>query len=326
MNRNISIVIPTYNSQMTIAKTIESCQDQTCPKELIEIIVINDGSTDNTEEVVKRYPVKYIYQRNSGPAKARNTGWKAAQGEIICFTDADCVPEREWVARLVSNYISDKIAAVGGSYGIVNKENLLASCIHEEIIYRHSKMPKNVLALGSYNLSVRRKVLEEIGGFNEEYRMASAEDNDLSYKILKNGYLLIFDKDARVAHYHPHKMLKYLKSQFWHGFWRVKLYRDHPDMIKGDYYSNIWDYIQPPLFLIILFLLPFNGFSPVRLIFNALLIIGFIFQVPIGIAVIRKTKQLKYSEIIIVTFLRNFARGLGLFFAMINSFLITKKG
>lgn len=324
MQKIVSIVIPAFNAGRSIPKAIQGCLDQDYPKENLEIIVVDDGSTDDTRKIVQAYPVIYIAQRNQGPAKARNTGWIQAKGDIICFIDSDCIPERNLISKLTENYTSDEIGAVGGSYGIANIQSLLADCIHREIVYRHSRMLQNVQALGSYNLSVRKSVLEEIGGFNEEYKMASGEDNDLSYRILKKHYLLIFDKDAIVFHYHPDKLVKYLKSQFWHGYWRVKLYREHPDMVKGDDYSNLWDYIQPPLFLSILILFPFSFYPTVRFILMGLLFFGVLLQLPLCVTVIKTTKQLKYTEMIIITFLRNFARGLGLLLGIIN-FIIIKK-
>jgi len=114
----ISIVIPAYNAQKTIARALGGCLNQQYPHPY-EMIVVDDGSTDSTGEVVKTYPVQYIFQENAGPAKARNTGWKAATGRVICFTDYDCIPHADWVSTLLDGFESDEIAAVAGSYDIV---------------------------------------------------------------------------------------------------------------------------------------------------------------------------------------------------------------
>lgn len=97
----ISLVIPAYNCESTISKTILACLSQNGLLSKPEIIVVDDGSTDNTANIIKAFPVTYIYQNNSGPAKARNTGWKASSGDIVCFTDSDCIPDKNWVARLI---------------------------------------------------------------------------------------------------------------------------------------------------------------------------------------------------------------------------------
>ncbi len=309
----VSIIIPTFNSERTVIKTIEACLAQDYPKEGLEIIVVDDGSADNTREKTKGYPIIYIYQPNSGPAAARNRGWKAARGRIICFTDSDCLPEIPWVSKIVKNFKDISVAAVGGSYGIANEESLLADCIYREIIARHSKMSRFVKALGSFNLSVRRELLEKTGGFNEKYKLASGEDNDLSYRILKEGGRLLFDKEIKVAHYHPEKLYKYLRTQFWHGYWRVKLYIDHPAMTGGDDYSGVSDYIQPCLAVLILCMIPFCPFFVLaRKAALWAILLEAVLQIPVFLTVFKDTRKLKYAFLIPVTFLRAFYRGLGM--------------
>jgi len=286
--------------------------NQDYPKDRIELIIVDDCSTDNTGQIIQQYPVIYLYQQNSGPATARNTGWKSAKGEIICFTDSDCVPASDWISSLVKNYASDEIGGVGGTYDIANPHSLLASCIHEEIFFRHLRMPYYVNYLGSFNLSYRRKILEETGGFKETFRKASGEDNDLSYRVIKSGYKLVFTKDAKVAHYHPHNLKKYLKQQFWHGFWRMKLYRDNPDMMKGDSYGGGFDFIEPPLALLVLGLLPFVFLFPFYLLITALLVFELLIPLPMILSIVKRTGDIKYSAFLPVRFLRGYARGLGM--------------
>ena len=88
-----------------------------------------------------------------------------------------------------------------------------------------------------------------MGGFNQTYRQASGEDNDLSYKVLQAGHRIYFQRRALVAHDHPVRLGRYLKEQFRHGFWRVKMYRDHPGMAGGDGYTFWKDIAEIPLAL-----------------------------------------------------------------------------
>lgn len=307
----VSIVIAAHNAGKTIFSALSACVGQKGLE--TDVIVVDDGSNDNSKEVVLSFPrVRYIYQDRHGPAAARNRGWKESGTEIVLFTDADCIPEDDWAFKLLQRFSSEKIGAVGGSYGIINKDNLLAACIHEEIILRHSRMPFEARALGSFNLAVRRKVLEEVGGFSEGYKTASAEDNDLSYKILKKGYKLIFDTDIKVSHLHPERLLRYLTRQFWHGFWRVKLYARHPDMARGDDYSNLLDYFQPLLAIAILCFFPLLIFFPLWSTVVFCLLIEFLLQLPIAIPVLLRTKRIKYLALIPLMFIRAFFRGGGL--------------
>ena len=91
----VSIIIPAYNSEKTLAICLAACLNQSGPD--TEVIVVDDGSTDGTARIAQTFPVHYIHQENCGPAAARNRGAQAASGGVIAFTDADCVPERVWI-------------------------------------------------------------------------------------------------------------------------------------------------------------------------------------------------------------------------------------
>jgi len=312
MGRKVSIVIPVLNSGPALEKAISACNEQDYPKEDFEIIVVDDGSTEKIKDICDAKGVSYLRQERSGPAKARNTGWKASCGSIICFTDADCVPERQWLACLVSALASEDIAAVGGSYENNNPESLLACCIHEEIILRHERMPKFVKAIGSYNMAVRRDVLERINGFDEGFAMASAEDNDLSYRLSRNGYRLLFDPSIKVAHRHPRALRRYLASQFWHGFWRVRLYLKHPRMVSGDDYSNIIDYAQPFICLAAMVSLALSFYPFFRTAAVFFLAAEAATHIPAAMAITFKKGHPKYMALIPILSLRSFSRSLGM--------------
>lgn len=307
MNLNVSIVVPAYNAAGTIRKTIEGCLAQHYTGSGIEVVVVDDGSTDDTGRIAGSYPVKYIHQKNAGPAAARNKGFRAASGAVVCFIDSDCIPPPDWVGRLTGHFTTEAIAGCGGSYDILNKNSLIALCIHQDILYRHERIPRECRFLGSYNVAFRKRVLEEVSGFNEEYPIASGEDNDLSYKIIKKGYKLIFDPEIKVFHRHPDSLARFLRQQFWRGFWRMKLYLEHPKMIKGDDYSGFRDYLQPPLFLVLIFLLLFIWFRPAGIGAAALTVFAIILQFPVCASALKRTKELRYLAMIPLNFLRGFA-------------------
>ena len=268
----VSVIVPTYNASATIGQTLEALSRQDC-SQVFEVIVVDDGSVDDTARIVGSFSsVKYIHQDNAGPACARNHGAKLAQGEYLAFTDSDCIPHKNWISLLMEGFIAGeglaparKVAAVAGSYGIANPQSILARCIFKEIRWRHNNlMPAFLNAFGSYNFCVKKSVFDTVGGFNTIYRRASGEDNDLSYKIVQSGSWIYFQRKALVDHYHTTKVFKYLKEQFYHGFWRVKIYRDHPHMMRGDGYTFWKDIIEIPLAGC--FLLGVAGFHWVKLI------------------------------------------------------------
>ena len=242
-----SVVIPAYNCSKTIDQALKAVLSQSLSAQ--EVIVVDDGSTDDTAQRIKQHnSIKYIYQKNSGPAQARNAGAQSANADIVLFTDSDCIPDKNWVKGIISNFNNDKHGVVMGSYGIANQGSLLARCIHKEILYRHHHlMPDYPKVFGSYNFGIRKNIFDKVGGFDQNYSAASGEDNDLSYKVRKAGYDIFFAKDSLVNHFHPEKVGRYLKEQYRHGFWRVKMYFEHPQMMKGDDYTYWKDIVEMPL-------------------------------------------------------------------------------
>ncbi len=322
MLSKVSIVIPGHNCAKTIQDTLRACTNQNYSKDLLEVVFVDDGSSDDTGEIVKKFPVKYFWQNQGGPAKARNRGWKEAGGDIIFFTDSDCIPDKNWVPLLLNNFDIENIGAVGGSYGISNFNNILASCIHAEIMYRHKNMPRDTKALGSYSLAIPRKILEELGGFNEAYSTSSAEDNDLSYRLFEKGYKLFFEPGTLVYHRHPEKLMPYLRHQFRHGFWRMKLYREHPAMAKGDDYSGFWDYISPPIALSVIITTLFLFISSIFRIFIALIIIHTLVSLFKAAAIVKVSPKTKYFYLFWLLVLRDYWRGIGMFLGTIRFFII----
>ncbi len=243
----VSVIIPAYNASLTIAKTLTALRRQDFRQDL-EIIVVDDGSTDRTSSVVDGFAgVRYVRQDNAGPASARNHGARLSRGTVLCFTDSDCIPHADWISRLVGGFRHNDVGVVCGSYGIANPQSRLARGIHGEILFRHQVlMPDFPKVFGSYNFSIQKQVFDQVGGFSTTYRQASGEDNDLSYKVLKSGQRIFFERRALVDHEHPQQVWQYLKEQFRHGYWRVAMYTRHPDMVTGDHYTFWKDMLEVP--------------------------------------------------------------------------------
>ncbi len=259
--KKISVIIPAFNCEKTIGRVLQAAltavseyRNSLSPEDASycgEIIVVDDGSTDQTKVEILKYPtVKYLFQQNQGPAAARNHGAQESRGEILFFTDSDCIPHGDWVELMLSYFKKPDISVVAGSYGIANSEKRLSRCVHREIIYRHMNlMPENPQCFGSFNFAIKREVFQAVGGFDTRYLQASGEDNDLSYKITSGGYKILFAKDVLVDHFHPENVGKYLSEQYRHGFWRVRMYLDHPKMTKGDGYTFWKDIVEVGLVL-----------------------------------------------------------------------------
>ena len=245
-----SIVIPTFNSSKTIVQTIESCLEQMEDGASGELIVVDDGSTDQTADIVRKYSVKYLFQENQGPAAARNLGWRSAKGEIICFIDADCIPADNWLSKLVNRLKSgpDLLVGVGGrEVQSEDQGSLLAHLVSEEFQYRYYKMKKNVHFLCSACAAYKKSALKKAGGFDERFPTASAEDNACSYRLIRKGYLLEFDYNIVVFHRFRDDYLKYFHDQYRHAYWRAVLYKKHPQEFGNDDLYSLLDWVQPIL-------------------------------------------------------------------------------
>ena len=309
----LSVIVPAYNAQRTIGQTLKALTEQDYP-EKFEIIVVDDGSKDQTADLIRSFAnVRYVHQPNAGPASARNHGAQLAQGDILAFTDSDCIPHQNWLSQLMQGFAAEDVVVVMGSYGIANSENPLAFCIYKEILFRHEHLLSNFpKVFGSYNFCVKKNIFEQAGGFDSSYRNASGEDNDLSYKIISLGGHIYFERKALVDHYHPTQVNKYLQEQFRHGLWRAKMYITHPLMVKGDGYTFWKDIIEVPLSLLCLagiVLTLFKLLTFVSLIY--FLILPFLFF-EIIFAYLMLCDAKKYFFWGFIMFLRSFCRVFGL--------------
>ncbi len=248
---SVTAIIPAYNASPNIAAVIRAIRSQTGVPAAPAIVVVDDGSTDDTAAIARSAGAVVISQQNRGPAAARNHGWHAhGAGDLVWFVDADCFPAPGALAILLHALDDPDVGAAGGSYTNARPERALARIVQAEIAMRHARMGPEVRFLGSYHLLVRRAVLAATGGFDESYRAASGEDNDFSYRVRKKGHRLRFAPSSTVAHLHPANTFVYWREQCRHGEWRMKLYRDHPREMRGDDYSGPFDFLEPPLALV----------------------------------------------------------------------------
>jgi len=334
----VSIVIPAYNAADTLGQCLQACLSQTYPH--VEVIVVDDGSTDGTAKIAASYRVRYVSQDNRGPAAARNHGARLANGEIVAFTDADCVPGRKWIANLLRG-LDDGVVGVGSTYGIANSDNVLARIIHAEIQDRHERLDERVDFLGSFNVAYRKRAFDAVGGFDESFTTASGEDNDLAYRLADRGGALRFVKDAPVAHYHPARLWPYLRTQMHHGYWRMKLYARHPGRAGGDNYAPFGDLAATPLSALALIsgvltiLLQFltlahRAVVPLALtaaaVFACSLLVYAAIRVPMAVRMMRKTEDRSMIFYVDVAFLRDLARCAGMVGGLWRFFIRRNRG
>lgn len=228
----VSIVIPARNAQATIKKCIDSILQQSYRN--YELIIINDGSTDKTAQILAGYPqAKILITPGTGPSKARNTGIAQAKGEFVAFTDADCVVDYHWIEELLKGFINERIAGVGGIQKSPADDSCFGRKVHEFLAtfgfisdyIRTSHQIRPVNHNPSCNVIYRKSVLTELTGFLED--LWPGEDVELDYRIRKKGYLLMFNPKAAVFHYRPNNLRDFSRMMFRYGRaqgWLVKKY------------------------------------------------------------------------------------------------------
>lgn len=305
----VTLVIPGRNCARTVRQCLESVLPLAESGELAQIIFVDDASTDETARIVQEYPVHYVLGDGRGRGSARNIGWRAADSPLIWFIDSDCVAEPDALSKLLPHMADLQVAGVGGSYGNMRPDSLLACLIHEEIVSRHLTMPVEVDYLATFNVLYRRDVLEQVDGFAH---LARGQDIDLAYQIHEAGYRMRFEVQSRVKHFHPVTWRGYLWTQARHGYFRVWLYVSHPARAKGDAYSGFLDHIQPPLAMLMLASLPCLFFSGYRWVAILLMILLLAAQLPMTISILRRTKQPSYLLYAAMGAIRAVYRGLGL--------------
>jgi glycosyltransferase involved in cell wall biosynthesis len=235
MERQISIVIPTFNSAKVLGKCLESLTNQTVGREKYEVIVVDDGSNDGTKDVVAKYPVTYIYQQNSGPAVARNNGVRRAEGDIILFTDADCEPQPNWVDEMIKPMNDPQVVGVKGIYKTRQKEPI-ARLVQIEYEHKYERMKKfkYIDFIDTYSAGYRKDIFRKYGGFDERYPKASVEDQEFSFRLSRDGHKMVFNPEAVVYHRHSSRLMDYLRKKYKIAYWKAFLLKRHPGKVRTD--------------------------------------------------------------------------------------------
>jgi len=235
-----SIVIPAYQAASEIEACVRALNYQTIPRSWYEVIVVDDGSTDGTAASAERAGADLVLRiPHGGPAAARNAGLKAAKGEIVLFTDADCEPSEEWVERMLAPFTDPEVSGAKGAYR-TRQRALIARLVQLEYEFRYERMARlpRIDFIDTYSAAYRRAVLLKAGGFDPSFPIPSAEDVDLSFRLARAGHKLVFVPDAWVWHNHPDNLRAYLMRKARYGFWRALLYLRHPDKIQGDAHTD----------------------------------------------------------------------------------------
>lgn len=236
---DISVIVPAYNAEKTLSQCLSALAAQSIPAERYEVILVDDGSTDETRKIPEEFDVKCIYQKNQGPATARNRGVESAQGSIILFTDSDCIPQPDWIEEMIRPFSDLDVIAVKGAYK-TSQNDLTAKFVQIEFEERYRLLLNNeyIDMIDTYSAAFRKSAFLSLGGFDASFPEANNEDTDLSYKMSQLGKKMIFNPNAIVEHLsHPDSLKRYAILKFWRGYWRMVVYKRYPDKMVKDSYT-----------------------------------------------------------------------------------------
>lgn len=232
---SVSIIVPTFNGAARIGNCLEALLPQTVAIDA-EILVVDDGSTDDTAVVVSRYSgLRLISQANAGPAAARNRGALEAKGGIILFTDDDCVPTSNWLAAMTEPFEDPDVVGVKGAYRTRQKA-LVARFVQADYEDRYRLMATlpDIDFVDTYAAAFRRDRFLEMNGYDTTFPVACAEDIELSYRMSERGWKMKFVPAAIVYHKHPDTLRLYLKKKYKFAFWRMLALRKNPKKTLKD--------------------------------------------------------------------------------------------
>jgi len=229
----ITVIIPTLNSEKVISRVLEALY--TGDRQPDEAIVVDGCSHDKTIEKTRQFPVTVYFNPKIHAAAARNIGIQYAQGEIIAFTDSDCVPQADWLARIETHFVRDnELSGVGGRMLPLPPTNEIEAFSGHVFLNEIMRFPDTGIEIvnrslaGAFitaNCAYQKETLLHIGGFRDEFGN-NAEDIDLFWRLIGRERLY-YDPEIVVYHSFPTTRLALARKYFQHGIASSKLTRYH---------------------------------------------------------------------------------------------------
>ncbi|MDD5006007.1 MAG: glycosyltransferase [Candidatus Omnitrophica bacterium] len=254
----ISIIVPAYNSEKTIKKCIDSLLEIDYTN--YEVFIVDDGSTDNTKNILSGYKDKItiIENKHFGPSRCRNIAASKAKSEFLAFTDSDCIVEKNWLKELSRGFINDKVAGTGGNQLSPQDETNFGKRVQQffELAgflggYIKGKKNSDLSETGhnpSCNAMYRKDAFLGVGGFDE--KLWPGEDVDLDYRLKLQGLMFMYNPKAIVYHYRPQSIRKLSIMMYRYGVMQGVLIKRYGFFRKAQ--------VFPLFFLLMLVLLFIN--------------------------------------------------------------------
>jgi len=226
----VSVVVPFYNRREEVARCLEAVLAQQLPAGVtIEVVAVDNGSTDGTRDLLASYPVRLVECPRRGPAAARNDGIAAARGPIVALTDSDCVPAADWLTHLLEPFADPAIIAAGGRIEALSLRRGVAVFFEERRFLNQEKLFRGSFCyppfVATANAAFRRETLMAVGGFDESLRVG--EDADLCWRALDRGGSIAYCPRALVRHGHRETYRDFFRQAVAYGDGAARVYARH---------------------------------------------------------------------------------------------------
>ena len=245
MEPTVSIVLIVRNGEDILSDCLDSISRLDYPKDKLEVVVVDNNSSDRTREIIKKYPFKYIFERKIGCAAARNKGIKESTGELVAFTDADCIVDKDWITNLVKGFEDKFVGGCGGRFMSYKLQSLaemymdLSRFKDQEYTMKMNNMRIHSMSHFPFimggNSCYPRKVLEQVGLFDDNFKWL--DDVEISIKISTCNYRFKYIKDAIVFCRHKKEAFSLFKKLFNYGYFTPLLYKKYSRII-GPFLTN----------------------------------------------------------------------------------------
>lgn len=241
----VSVILPSYNEEMTLKNSVNSILAQSYQN--IEIVIVDDGSKDNTLKLAgdldKKYnKVRALAKQNGGKASALNYGIEHSQGAIVVCVDADSVLGKNTIASVVERFADDDVDAVGGNVKVVNRDTILTRHQAIEYVCGLNLQRRCFACLGCSQVipgaigAFRKKTLLKVGGYSDD---TLVEDMDVTVTIARNGGRVDFDADAVAYTEAPESINSFYKQRYRWAYGTFQVLKKHGDMLFNPKYGKI---------------------------------------------------------------------------------------
>jgi len=255
---SFSVVVATRNRPTSLERCLRALARLEYPREALQVIVVDDGSDapldSIVEDVAGSMDVELVTQPPSGPATARNTGVARSRGTYVAFTDDDCTPAPDWLAKLAERLADTPDLLVGGLTINSLTQNPYASASQTLIGYLYSYYntpPDQASFITSNNMAFSRQGFGDVGGFDTSIPRPAAEDRELCDRWLHHGFPMLYASEAVVYHHHDLTARRFWRQQF--GYGRGAYYFHVTRAMRGETSMEI----EPLAFYVNLFRYPF---------------------------------------------------------------------